>query len=126
MNIRYLAEEAVWRLTPGRVKRRKRHNDWMKQIEDGFVLPGRQGVLINVHDPSACEGEGCPIHHPSDHHMVDWPLVWQGGGPFDIWAGFERECPHGIGHLDPDTEAFMRRTGQFVPSHGCDGCCDRT
>jgi hypothetical protein len=88
-----------------------------------FRLPGNQGVLVNVHKPEACEGEGCPIHHPSDHHMKDWPLVWRGSGPFDIWAGFERQCPHGIGHLDPDTEAYMRKVGEYVPPHGCDGCC---
>jgi hypothetical protein len=49
--------------------------------------------------------------------------VWRGDSPFDIWVGFERQCLHGVGHLDPDTEAYMRRIGEEPPPHGCDGCC---
>jgi hypothetical protein len=75
------------------------------------------------HRPIFCEGEDCPIHHPSQHHMRDWPLNWRGDRQLA-----ERICPHGIGHPDPDHMARVERfrgeswaTADGV--HGCDGCC---
>lgn len=67
--------------------------------------------LINVHDPVTCEGQGCAIHHPSDHHMVSWPQHWRPDRHM-----IERICPHGVGHPDPDDVAIDK-------IHGCDGCC---
>lgn len=75
--------------------------------------------LVNIHHPDACEGKGCAIHHPSDHHMKDWATNWR----YDRGI-MERICEHGIGHPDPDDQVFLAsvgRTGEFV--HGCDGCC---
>jgi hypothetical protein len=74
--------------------------------------------LTNVHDPSRCEGRGCVIHHPSDHHMNDWPTLWRHDRGI-----VERICPHGIGHPDPDDVAFQRSIRMFSGAHGCDGCC---
>lgn len=84
---------------------------------------GTGQVLHNVHNKADCVGR-CPIHNPSDHHMRDWPLHWR-GGPFDSGQGFERICPHGVGHPDPDT---VRRAIEYHEDlsagvHGCDGCC---
>lgn len=77
--------------------------------------------LQNVHSPDKCRGYSCIIHNPSDHHMREWPMVWR------EWHGyFERTCPHGIGHPDPDDVAYRLRIGdRSVGVHGCDGCCAR-
>lgn len=51
--------------------------------------------------------------------MVTWPMLWR-----DDRYLMERQCPHGIGHPDPDHMAYARGLGlgdQGV--HGCDGCC---
>lgn len=76
-------------------------------------------VIYNVHDALLCEGQGCVIHHPSDHHMRTWPLVWRGDTRV-----MERQCPHGVGHPDPDSAAFHLAQGEdWWGVHGCDGCC---
>lgn len=101
-----------------------------------------------VHPPARCEGQGCPIHHPSEHHMADWPLHWRA----DTFV-MERTCPHGIGHPDPDHLAYVKRveakhkldcawhwngpcscgaatskaslqSANTQAIHGCDGCCN--
>lgn len=75
--------------------------------------------LINVHPESACEGRECTVHNPSDHHMRGWRLHWRSDKGI-----FERICPHGIGHPDPDQFEFWRETGQeWQAVHGCDFCC---
>lgn len=75
------------------------------------------GEVIYSHDKATChESDPCPIHHPTDHHMRDWPQHWRGDRQI-----MERICPHGIGHPDPDDLAI--RTGEDDGTHGCDGCC---
>lgn len=69
-------------------------------------------INLNVHDEGSCAGQACCIHHPSEHHMVDWPKLWRG----DL-RRMERVCPiHKIGHPDPD---------DLNPdsTHTCCGCC---
>jgi hypothetical protein len=66
--------------------------------------------LRNVHEQEECDGPPCAIHHPSAHHMAGWPIQWRNDR--GIW---ERVCPHGIGHPDPDQGC--------EGTHGCDGCC---
>lgn len=81
---------------------------------------------LKVHDKLKCKGRNCCIHHPSDHHMKDWPLHWR-----DDINIMERICEHGVGHPDPDDLQFRineyeKRTGNdgsFLGVHGCDGCC---
>lgn len=68
-------------------------------------------VINNVHLSEKCEGRPCVVHNPSDHHMRTGELIWR-----DDKGCFERRCPHGIGHPDPDD------IGPCV-HHGCDGCC---
>ena len=75
------------------------------------VLVG--GEAIMAHTEADCIVQPCPIHAPSDHHMVDWPQHWRGDRGI-----IERICPHGIGHPDPDC---IDGWGGGV--HGCDGCC---
>jgi hypothetical protein len=85
----------------------------------------RGTIITNVHSESACAGRFCAIHNPSDHHMREWPLVWREAGLFDIKPShFERMCPHGIGHPDPDSLEFWESIGEEgMGVHGCDGCC---
>ncbi len=76
-------------------------------------------IMDNVHNPRLCYGTVCVVHNPTDHHMKDWPQVWRGDR-----AIFERLCPHGIGHPDPDQESYWRSIGREDEGiHGCDGCC---
>jgi len=84
------------------------------------------GVRLNVHSRGDCDGNGCTIHAPSDHHMKDWPTDWRGTG-----TGMERVCSHGVGHPDPDHVNFLRRRrlDRFADSclrHGCcsERCCE--
>lgn len=76
------------------------------------------GLLVEVHPPSACDGKGCVVHHPSDHHMRGWRLNWR-----DDRGIMERLCPHGVGHPDPDDLAYRLSVGDGDGVHGCDGCC---
>jgi hypothetical protein len=76
-------------------------------------------VLVGVHAATECAGESCVIHNPSDHHMRGWPLTWREDRRF-----FERTCPHGVAHPDPDSAEWMVRVGrEDLFTHGCDGCC---
>lgn len=81
------------------------------------------GQRIRVHNRDRCEGEHCVIHNPSDHSMRDFPTHWRADRQL-----MERICPHGIGHPDPDSIAFIRRMdgekrAGIESVHGCDGCC---
>lgn len=94
---------------------------WMiaSVTEPVFGASAGTGVLGNVHLSAKCKGEFCVIHNPSEHHMRSWPLEWRGDK-----GVFERRCPHGIGHPDPDDAAFLKRVGRGSwTTHGCDGCC---
>ncbi len=76
-------------------------------------------TLTNVHTADVCAGRPCVVHHPSDHHMRWWPLVWRNDK-----GVFERTCAHGVGHPDPDCLAYQRARRQGARHiHGCDGCC---
>jgi hypothetical protein len=70
------------------------------------------------HAPKACEGHGCSAHHPSQHHMRDWPKVWR---PYYGYS--DRLCPHGVGHPDPDDIIDLQAAGGVSSAHSCDGCC---
>jgi hypothetical protein len=78
-------------------------------------------VLVNVHNARVClnQDRPCIIHNPSEHHMREWPLTWRGDK-----GVFERRCPHGPGHPDPDDAAYQVSIGNgAINIHGCDGCC---
>lgn len=82
--------------------------------------------VVGVHPGQNCTGP-CPLHRPGHHAMREFPLHWR-----NDMAIFERICPHGVGHPDPDTILWF---GVAVPGgggitaastfavHGCDGCC---
>lgn len=76
-------------------------------------------IMSGVHPSTECEGRECIIHNPTDHHMIAWPLLWRA----EI-AVFERRCPHGTGHPDPDQFSYWFEIGtEWRSVHGCDGCC---
>lgn len=83
----------------------------------GFFAGKR--VLVNIHDLSACDGTPCVIHHPSNHHMQYWPLLYRSDTGL-----MERTCEHGVGHPDPDSLAWHVSQGRdYMGIHGCDSCC---
>ena len=74
---------------------------------------------LHVHGATTCLGEHCVAHNPSDHSMRDFPLVYRSDKNL-----FERVCPHGVGHPDPDSVEFFELMGDTTMAvHGCDGCC---
>jgi hypothetical protein len=75
-------------------------------------------VLENVHPAATCLAP-CPIHTPSDHHMVTWPQEFWGSAiePSQMM----RVCEHDYPHPDPDD--VNRRLGYTGSIHTCDGCC---
>lgn len=78
-----------------------------------------RGRILSHHGWKDCLGPNCPIHKPSDHHMLDWPLLFRP----DLGI-FERICEHGIGHDDPDSTAYAEAMDpKWYHPHGCDGCC---
>jgi hypothetical protein len=86
---------------------------------DGWLIPNQwiddqlvpQPVIMRgVH--TQCLNIYCIVHHPSQHHMRSWPLVW-----VNDEAVFRRVCPHGLLHQDPD--------GWDTEPEDCpDGCCE--
>ena len=81
------------------------------------------GQKLITHNPSACKGQFCCIHNPSNHLMRDFRTYWR----YDRNL-MERLCIHGVGHPDPDQIAFIERTqgkkmAELEEIHGCDGCC---
>lgn len=105
--------------------------------EDGRFVYARQFLheadahatllsIINVHSENECSGRACVIHNPSNHSMRGFPLHWRGDRGI-----FERICPHGIGHPDPDSLYYEEQQAdqegdiehEYVGIHGCDGCC---
>lgn len=86
------------------------------------IEKGREAKLVGppLHTIADCFGQWCPFHCPSPHHMRTWRKLVR----YDRHGMTERLCPHGIGHPDPDSLAWMGRNGvDDAGVHGCDGCC---
>lgn len=105
-------------------------------------------MITSMHAQKRCEGEFCPFHNPSDHHMKTWPMVIR----YDRYGLTERLCGHGYGHPDPDSVTWLKKLydngtlfnlgileapspervadPDFDPYsiftlHGCDFCCSK-
>lgn len=98
----------------------------MEPITNRYMPPNEmeytilEGVQVLAHSASACVGEDCVIHNPSDHHMRDWPVVVRS----DKHGLIERVCEHGTGHPDPDSVSyFAHQQMRWMDVHGCCGCC---
>jgi hypothetical protein len=79
---------------------------------------------LRIHKRSSCEGRHCSFHNPSNHHMKDWPMLVR------MSSLVERICPHGVGHPDPDSVAWLEENGPEGAKgtwgiHGDDGCCSK-
>jgi hypothetical protein len=93
----------------------------MSMAWDDYVSSGG-----TVHTRAVCRASRkagapshCVIHNPSKHKMRDWPMVLRSSGLI------ERQCPHGVGHPDPDSVAYLNwcDNDDAWGIHGCDGCC---
>lgn len=103
-------------------------NDLIVSIAFGgefdLALNPSDQVVLKVHRSDKCVLPGnCVVHHPSEHRMRGFPLHWRHDKGI-----FERTCPHGIGHDDPDDVAYQRyvagpEDADWTGVHGCDGCC---
>lgn len=78
---------------------------------------------IQIHSRRLCEGRPCVFHNPSDHHMRHLKRNIRYDRAYCL---VERICPHGVGHPDPDSLAFVAaKTDSYASIHGCCGkrCC---
>lgn len=83
--------------------------------ENRWVVGGVE--LSNVHSAEVCDEGPCVIHAPTDHAMREFPLRWR-----EDRGIFERVCPCGIGHPDPDQRDHWLRNGMLAEQvHGCCG-----
>lgn len=85
------------------------------------VEPVYGQIMLNVHPRSKCRDRPCVIHNPTAHHMRRWFLLWR-----DDRGIFERICPHGVGHPDPDQFGHWKDIGHAENDvHGCcaNQCC---
>ncbi len=93
------------------------HARWGRQ--DLVALgPSENRYLLKVHGPLRCR-PACPIHWPSEHRMVSWPLTWS-----EDLGVLMRLCRHDISHPDPDDQQV--RLHSELAEHDCDGCCKST
>lgn len=84
-----------------------------------FIVNDKQ-TLLNVHDAGDCVPP-CVIHSPLPGPWDTWVLIWRDEDMFSWYRGFERICPHGVGH--PAAEyAVTKPPGGVSLVHGCDGC----
>lgn len=82
----------------------------------GDTRAGRDDLTqLRVHGPIRCR-PACPIHWPSDHPQVYWPLGWD-----DELGVMTRVCAHMRHHPDPDDQQV--RLHPELAEHPCDGCC---
>lgn len=84
-------------------------------------------TLVNTHPEILCQGRGCSLHHPSEHHMRNWPKDFRTREthPGD-WGFFDRFCRHRKGHPDPDDVRYWREErGRDITAHECcvTKCC---
>lgn len=63
--------------------------------------------------------KNCVIHRPSLHRLTGSPQVLRSS------ALIEDQCPHGVGHPNPDSVAYLNWASDETHwgIHGCDGCC---
>ncbi len=96
------------------------HTRLVPETTDDVLEEGTE-VLVRVHPQAVCSTRStpCVVHRPSSNHMSGWYLLWRSDRGI-----FERICPHGTGHPDPDQFGFWEETDQeWQGVHGCDGCC---
>lgn len=94
--------------------------------EMSISVPKYIGGSGRTHTKEQCKAtrkqgapKGCVLHRPTLHRLTGSPQIMRSS------TLIEDQCPHGVGHPNPDSAAFLNwRDGTdswFV--HGCDGCC---
>lgn len=90
-------------------------------LKEGTFITGTGQIVQHVHPRAICVGPHCVVHRPMHGPWDSWRTHWRPDNEMDrmfgLYRGFERICPHGVGH--PAAEEVLRR-GPIV--HGCDGC----
>lgn len=83
-------------------------------------------TVFNFHESSRCLGDHCPVHHPSDHVLREFPLRFN----FDAFI-FERIIPasENVEETyipDPDDYTLVSRGGKLIyrNSAKCRNCGD--
>lgn len=94
--------------------------------EMSVTLPSYIGNGGRVHTKEQCKAtrkrgapKGCVLHRPTLHKLTGSPQVLRRD------TLIEDQCPHGVGHPNPDSAAFLNwRDGTTTHLiHQCDGCC---
>ena len=80
-------------------------------IKKEFSLEWSTQKIVNVHPTFLCEGQPCTVHNRTQHHMRGWKQNFRQDN-----GGMERICPWGVGHLDPDSPGYQKRS---LAVHGC-------
>lgn len=125
------AAEAWARLRSGGIERLMHHQEILveqlsaaqKEVEKyGYVVTA-SALLAGwaTHLPTTCAGRVCVLHNPTEHHMRFWPIHYR--GQLNV---FERTCPCGVNHPDPDQTPFWKQVAlEAYAAHGCcpKGCC---
>lgn len=89
------------------------------KIEGHRLIPIYGPVVVGVHSELDCHGMPCVVHSPTQHHMRGWDLRFRRKRGI-----FERLCPHGFAHPDPDQFPHWRASGALHQAmHSCCGCC---
>lgn len=102
-------------------ERKKIANHLGVTVDRIYVLEHRDSYIV-THRPDQCAGEVCCVHNKTNHSMRGFPQVFR----YDRGI-MERICTHGVGHPDPDQDAFFKKTygddawAEWI--HGCCGCC---
>lgn len=97
------------------------HPTWIPVIPTVDEVYLDSGQHMYTHSHTQCAGRPCVIHEPTEHVMVGFRMVWR----WDV-ALFERICPHGVGHPDPDQFWYWEsKDTMYKAVHGCcsEGCC---
>jgi len=112
-NVTKTVDVTSWvRSTPDPTGYVRRYTQWFGRAEATMFHGGQ---LMRHHTAALCFPP-CPLHSPTDHSMRGMPLSYR------VDRGiFERTCPCGVGHPDPDDP--LVRHGADSGVHGCCGCC---
>lgn len=94
------------------------NREYPKYVGFNTFLINKDGETIkDVHYHDKCEGQGCPIHHPSNHPLKNAHMTWRNGHIL-------RVCEHGVAHWDADDIAYRQRTSGRGQAYHCGCLCN--
>ncbi len=80
-----------------------------RDIGNGTIELNSGQIIANVHSAKDCKGEVCPLHKPSNHNMLDLPLVYD----FDSQS-FLRKCGKELEYFIVDPDDYNYNQGYEV------------